>query len=108
MCLDLLEREKSCKPLISGTPTLPPTCRLCVFFGPQGGTTVTTRMGLNGLDSEVVIREITSGQGLSLAQGARVIPPTRQNRPVHPSTLWRWATDGVKAGAGQRVFLEVA
>jgi len=66
------------------------------------------RLGLNGLDSEAVIREITAGEGLSLAQAARVIPPTRQNRPVHPSTLWRWATDGVKAGGGQRVYLEVA
>jgi hypothetical protein len=33
---------------------------------------------------------------LSFAAAARRIPRIRNNRPVSPSTIWRWATDGVR------------
>jgi hypothetical protein len=32
---------------------------------------------------------------VSLAQAARLLPSLRGGRPVHPSTLWRWASSGV-------------
>jgi hypothetical protein len=37
---------------------------------------------------------------LSLAQAARRVPPTRQDRPVHVSTLTRWITKGVRKADG--------
>jgi hypothetical protein len=33
---------------------------------------------------------------LSLAQAAKLIPPTRQDKPVHVSTLVRWILHGVR------------
>jgi Protein of unknown function (DUF1580) len=33
---------------------------------------------------------------LSLAQAARRLPRLRAGRPVHPATLWRWSTKGVR------------
>jgi hypothetical protein len=33
---------------------------------------------------------------LSLSQAARRLPRLRAGRPVAPSTLWRWATAGVR------------
>jgi hypothetical protein len=32
---------------------------------------------------------------LTLAQAARLLPSLRGGRPVHPSTLWRWASNGI-------------
>lgn len=32
----------------------------------------------------------------TLAQAARSLPKLRKNRPVAPSTLWRWAQRGIK------------
>ena len=32
---------------------------------------------------------------LSLAEAARRLPRLRDDRPVHVSTLWRWATTGL-------------
>jgi hypothetical protein len=43
---------------------------------------------------------------LSLSQAARLIPPSRQNRPVSPSCLWRWHRSGVKTANGRTVRLE--
>jgi hypothetical protein len=44
---------------------------------------------------------------LPLAQAARRhVPARRQGKPVAPSTLSRWAKNGVVVG-GRRVFLEV-
>jgi hypothetical protein len=51
--------------------------------------------------------EIAGGGGLSLSQAARRIPPARKGRPVHVSTLWRWATHGVLIPDGRRVRLEI-
>jgi hypothetical protein len=36
----------------------------------------------------------------SLAQAARGIPPTKGDTPVHPSTLTRWITKGVRKADG--------
>src|SRR5262245_33539402 len=69
---------------------------------------MTVRSALNELDSRQVIAEIGLGEGLSLAQAARGLPRSRGDRPVHPSTLWRWATEGVRTAGGDRVRLEVA
>jgi hypothetical protein len=33
---------------------------------------------------------------LSLAQAARRLPRLRAGRPVHPSTVWRWALAGLR------------
>ena len=33
---------------------------------------------------------------LSLSQAARLIPPIRQEKPVHVSTLTRWILHGVR------------
>jgi hypothetical protein len=42
----------------------------------------------------------------SFAQLARQLPPNRPNRPVSPSTLWRWATVGCRTKDGRVVRLE--
>src|SRR5262245_703273 len=59
-------------------------------------------------DSPSVLREIAGGVGISLAQAARLLPPSRSGRPVNPATVWRWALDGVRTTDGRRVRLEVA
>jgi hypothetical protein len=33
---------------------------------------------------------------LSMSQAARRLPRLRADRPVSPSTLWRWATNGLR------------
>ena len=38
---------------------------------------------------------------LSLAQGARELPPLRAGRPVHPTALWRWSKYGVNTPVGK-------
>jgi hypothetical protein len=43
---------------------------------------------------------------ISLAQGARKIPPYRGSRGCNPSTLFRWLTQGVKLPNGQTLKLE--
>lgn len=43
---------------------------------------------------------------ISLTQAARELPSLRNNRPVAPPTIWRWANYGVKAG-GQIIKLEM-
>jgi hypothetical protein len=43
---------------------------------------------------------------LPLAVAARLIPPTRGERPVHVSTLTRWITKGVLKSGGTRVKLQ--
>src|SRR5215470_1017100 len=49
--------------------------------------------------------DIRSEQLLSLPQAARRFPPYRQDRPVNPSTVWRWISAGVKLPDGRRVKL---
>jgi hypothetical protein len=52
--------------------------------------------------------EIIRDGGLGLPQIARRFPPYRQGRPVNPSTVWRWITEGVRLPDGTRVRLEAA
>ena len=33
---------------------------------------------------------------LTLSQAAMTLPRLRRNRPVHSSTLWRWARHGIR------------
>jgi hypothetical protein len=42
----------------------------------------------------------------SFAEAARRLPALRGGRPVHPTTVWRWATRGVRDPAGNAVLLE--
>lgn len=50
--------------------------------------------------------EILAGGGLSLAQAARRFPPYRGDRPVNPSTVFRWITVGIRFADGQRIRLD--
>jgi hypothetical protein len=42
----------------------------------------------------------------ALAEAAGRLPPVRASRPVSPSTVWRWATRGVRSRNGVVVRLE--
>ncbi len=53
-----------------------------------------------------IAAEVLAGSGLSLAQAARRFPSFRQNRPVHPSCVFRWIRQGVRLPDGRRVQLE--
>jgi len=46
-----------------------------------------------------------SEQLKTLGQAANMLPRRRGDRPVHPTTLWRWCRRGVVHG-GQRIYLE--
>ena len=50
--------------------------------------------------------EVASGDGLYLAQAAKMLPRHRLDRPVSPSTLFRWVRAGVVVEGGERVRLE--
>src|SRR5947199_11732 len=43
---------------------------------------------------------------ISLSQAARMVPSSRQGRPVSPSCVWRWHRFGVKTTDGRIVRLE--
>lgn len=49
--------------------------------------------------------DIQSENLISLSAAARLLPPNRGQRPVDPSCVLRWITDGVKVG-GKIVRLE--
>jgi hypothetical protein len=51
-------------------------------------------------------QEVLDGEGLYLAAAARLFPRHRRNRPVSPSTLFRWIVEGVRVGTDRRVHLE--
>jgi hypothetical protein len=57
-------------------------------------------------DLSIVAAEIAAGEGLYLAKAARVLPRSRLEQPVNPSTLSRWITRGVRLADGRRVHLE--
>jgi hypothetical protein len=40
--------------------------------------------------------DLKTEKPLSLAQAAKLIPPSRQDKPVHVSTLVRWILHGVR------------
>lgn len=50
--------------------------------------------------------DIHSETLLSMAQAARKFLPYRRDRPVNPSTIWRWIHDGVTLPDGSAVRLE--
>lgn len=60
------------------------------------------------LTTDILTAEIAAGGGLSLAQAARLIPPTRGGRPTHSSCVYRWCTAGTIGTDGQRHRLEAA
>jgi hypothetical protein len=53
-----------------------------------------------------ITAEVIAGSGLSLSQAARRIPPFRENKPVAPSTVFRWIMAGVRLPDGTRLRLE--
>src|SRR5262249_39553753 len=53
-----------------------------------------------------ITQEILSGSGLNLGQAARCFPPYRESKPVNPSTIFRWITNGVQLPGGARLRLE--
>lgn len=55
-----------------------------------------------------VITEIVNGDALTMGQAAKLIPAHRGDGTATPSSIWRWATQGAKAGDGRLVKLEVA
>jgi hypothetical protein len=42
---------------------------------------------------------------IGFAAAAKILGPGRNGRPVHPSTLIRWAVDGIPLSTGQRAKL---
>lgn len=40
--------------------------------------------------------DIRTERLLTLCQAARQLPSLRNNRPIHASTLWRWAKKGLR------------
>jgi hypothetical protein len=50
--------------------------------------------------------DISNETVLGLAQAARRVPSGRRERPVHPSTLFRWIHDGVRVAGGAIIRLE--
>lgn len=52
--------------------------------------------------------DIFSETRLALADAAAIIPPARNGRKTHISTILRWILQGAKAPDGRRVRLEAA
>ena len=50
--------------------------------------------------------DLTQEQPLSLKEAARLIPPARNGKRTHLSTLLRWVLTGAKAPDGTRVRLD--
>jgi len=50
--------------------------------------------------------ELATETVVSLARGNRHLPTRRNEKRVHPSTLYRWAKGGVRADDGTTVVLE--
>jgi hypothetical protein len=56
--------------------------------------------------TETASPSLLNEQLLGLAQAARRLPPFRQGKPINPSTIFRWITEGVNVPGGLRVRLE--
>jgi hypothetical protein len=56
------------------------------------------------------MQEVFAGEGLYFSQAARQVPlpPSREGRPLHQSTIFRWATRGIKLPSGEVLKLEAA
>jgi hypothetical protein len=58
--------------------------------------------------TDQLLEEIQAGEGQTLTSAARLVPRTRQDRPVTLGCLFRWITAGVIGPDGNRVRLEAA
>jgi hypothetical protein len=58
------------------------------------------------MNESSVTSEILAGSGLSLSQAAKKFPSFREDKPVAPSTVFRWIASGVRLPDGSRVRLE--
>jgi hypothetical protein len=52
------------------------------------------------------VTDLLAEHTMGFAAAARQLPRLRGGRPVHPSTLTRWATAGISAADGRVVRLE--
>jgi hypothetical protein len=52
------------------------------------------------------VLDLTKEAAIPLAAACPLLPPGRNGRRVHFSTLWRWALKGVKSPTGEIVKLE--
>jgi hypothetical protein len=52
--------------------------------------------------------DLTTEDAITLAAACRLVPPARNGRKTHISTLVRWIAQGVKAPDGTLVRLEAA
>jgi hypothetical protein len=52
------------------------------------------------------VLDLTAEQPIPLADACKLIPPARQGKRTHLSTVLRWILDGVKSPAGETVRLE--
>ena len=50
--------------------------------------------------------EIRNETLLTLSQAARLLPPSRQGKPVTLSCILRWVLDGVRSPSGEKIRLE--
>jgi hypothetical protein len=50
--------------------------------------------------------DLTRERGLSLAEAAKLIPPSRGGKKTHLSTILRWILHGAKGPQGSLVHLE--
>lgn len=58
------------------------------------------------MTESTISTEVLNGSGLSLSQAARRFPPFRENKPVAPSTVFRWIFSGVRLPDGTHLRLE--
>lgn len=57
-------------------------------------------------DQSAIVGEILAGEGKSVSEVARLIPPFRGGKRGTPSLVTRWITDGVRGLGNARVRLE--
>jgi hypothetical protein len=58
--------------------------------------------------TDQLLEEIQAGEGQTLSSAARLVPRTRQDKPVGMPCLFRWVTAGVIGPDGSRIRLEAA
>lgn len=58
------------------------------------------------IEAPSVADEVARGDGMSLADAACLFPPLREGRKVHPATILRWITSGVRTADDRTVKLE--
>jgi len=64
-------------------------------------------LSIDDADAENLSNSLLDEDCLSLAEAARRLPRVRGKKPPHPSTLFRWASQGRKSKSGKIVHLEV-